>query len=89
MKKLAVLGAALVGCLLLTPSASAQPIESAVSDFGGCLAAQREGDLLLMIDESGSLQQSDPGASPRDVDTNSYAAEASIVDRCSNSIGQI
>ena len=29
------------------------------------------------------------GASPRDVDTNSYAAEASIVDRCSNSIGQI
>jgi len=62
VKKLAVLGAALVGCLLLTPSASAQPIESAVSDFGGCLAAQREGDLLLMIDESGSLQQSDPDA---------------------------
>lgn len=62
MKKLAVLGAVLVGGLLLVPSASAQPTESAVADFGGCLAAQREGDLLLMIDESGSLQQSDPAA---------------------------
>ncbi|ABG91914.1 possible Zn-containing alcohol dehydrogenase, C-terminal [Rhodococcus jostii RHA1] len=30
-----------------------------------------------------------PGRSPRDVDTNSYAAVASVADRCSNSIGQI
>lgn len=29
------------------------------------------------------------GRSPRDVDTNTYAAEAIIVDLCSNSIGQI
>lgn len=35
---------------------------SAVDRFGGCLAAQRSGDILLMIDESGSLQQSDPDA---------------------------
>ncbi len=49
----------------MAPTASAQPQdsqESAVADFGGCLASQREGDLLLMIDESGSLQQSDPDA---------------------------
>ncbi|MGC5162979.1 vWA domain-containing protein [Rhodococcus sp. DT1] len=62
VKKLAILVAVLLGCLVLTPAASAQPRETAIADFGGCLASQREGDLLLMIDESGSLQQSDPDA---------------------------
>lgn len=45
--------------LVATP-ASAAPAGAAVSDFGACLAAQRSGDLLLMIDESSSLQTSDP-----------------------------
>ena len=62
VKKLATVIIVLLGCLLITPTASAQPRETAVADFGGCLASQREGDLLLMIDESGSLQQSDPDA---------------------------
>lgn len=34
----------------------------AVDRFGGCLAAQKSGDILLMLDESGSLQTSDPDA---------------------------
>lgn len=34
-----------------------------ISRFGGCLAAQKEGDLLLLIDESGSLKDSDPSGS--------------------------
>lgn len=29
--------------------------------FGACLASQKTGDLLLLFDESGSLQQTDPG----------------------------
>lgn len=62
VKKFATLLAVLLGCLLLTPTATAQQQEAAVADFGGCLASQREGDLLLMIDESGSLQTSDPDA---------------------------
>lgn len=44
------------------PAQPAQPTTSAVSNFGACLAAQRRGDLLLMIDESSSLQSSDPDA---------------------------
>lgn len=62
VKKLATVIIVLLGCLLIAPTASGQPRETAVADFGGCLASQREGDLLLMIDESGSLQQSDPDA---------------------------
>lgn len=34
--------------------------ESAVARFGACMSAQRSGQLLVMIDESGSLQDSDP-----------------------------
>lgn len=33
---------------------------TAVARFGACLKAQKAGDMLLMIDESGSLQDSDP-----------------------------
>ncbi len=43
-------------------TAAAAPSGSAVTDFGACLASQRSGDLLVMIDESSSLQTSDPGA---------------------------
>ncbi|OYD71419.1 vWA domain-containing protein [Rhodococcus sp. OK302] len=35
---------------------------SAVEDFGSCLASQQTGDLLLLVDESSSLQISDPDA---------------------------
>ncbi|MFF0279912.1 vWA domain-containing protein [Rhodococcus aetherivorans] len=63
VKKVAALAAVLLGSLVVAaPAASAAPQQSAVGDFGGCLASQREGDLLLMIDESGSLQVSDPEA---------------------------
>lgn len=34
--------------------------DAAVSDFGGCIAGGGSGDLLLLMDDSGSLKQSDP-----------------------------
>lgn len=40
------------------PPAAAPP--SAVDDYGSCLAADRSGDLLLLFDQSSSLQASDP-----------------------------
>lgn len=63
VKKVAALAALmLVPLMLAMPSASAAPTTAAVGDFGGCLAAQQQGDLLLMVDQSGSLQGSDPDA---------------------------
>lgn len=63
VKKVAALAAMmLVPLMLAIPSASAVPTTAAVGDFGGCLAAQQQGDLLLMVDQSGSLQGSDPDA---------------------------
>lgn len=43
-------------------SSNALTGSSAVERFGACLAAQKSGAILLLIDESGSLQQSDPDA---------------------------
>ncbi|MGW6694917.1 vWA domain-containing protein [Rhodococcus sp. NPDC054953] len=57
-----VLAALLGSFALITPFAAAQPAPSAVGDFGACLAARQEGDVLLVIDESASLQASDPDA---------------------------
>jgi hypothetical protein len=54
---------ALAGALALwgfpTPSANAQP-NTGVGRYGACLAAQKTGDLLILFDESSSLQQTDP-----------------------------
>lgn len=55
----AVVAAALVAVLCASPSA-AQTGETGADRFGGCLAAQKSGQLLLMIDESGSLKDTDP-----------------------------
>lgn len=38
----------------------AQPGDGAVERFGACVAAQKSGRVLLLIDESGSLQETDP-----------------------------
>jgi len=44
-----------------TPAASVLPTDaSGLLDYGACLAAEGEGDLLLLIDESASLRQNDP-----------------------------
>lgn len=63
-------GAVLAGLVFGgAPAATAQPlaapsvgtdVRTAVDDLGACMAAQRQGDLLLLIDESSSLQSSDP-----------------------------
>lgn len=55
-----LLGACAATSVVFAPPSAAAPGGAAVSDFGACLAAQRSGDLLLMIDESSSLQASDP-----------------------------
>ena len=36
--------------------------ESALQELGACLAAEGKGDLLLLVDQSGSLRQTDPTA---------------------------
>ena len=50
---------------LLIAVAFAPPVvaltgETGVDRFGGCLAAQKSGQILVMIDESGSLKDTDP-----------------------------
>jgi hypothetical protein len=56
---------ALAGALALwgfpAPSAHSQP-NGGVDRYGACLAAQKTGDLLILFDESSSLQQTDPKA---------------------------
>jgi hypothetical protein len=55
----------LAGALMLwgfpAPTAQAQP-NAGVDRYGACLAAQKTGDLLILFDESSSLQQTDPKA---------------------------
>ncbi|TRW86211.1 VWA domain-containing protein [Mycolicibacterium sp. 018/SC-01/001] len=58
----ALLGAVVASTLQFAAPVTALTGDTAVSRFGGCLAAQRSGQLLLMIDESSSLQDTDPGA---------------------------
>ncbi|MFG1929941.1 vWA domain-containing protein [Mycobacterium sp. NPDC048908] len=55
----AVVAAALVAVIFASPG-TAVTGETGVDRFGGCLAAQKSGQLLLMIDESGSLKDTDP-----------------------------
>ena len=51
-----------VGGLGVAAAQAAGNESSAVGDFGSCLASQQTGDLLLLVDESSSLQTSDPDA---------------------------
>ncbi len=44
------------------PSVHAEPGSGGAKRFGACLASQKAGDLLLLFDESSSLQGSDPQA---------------------------
>ena len=44
------------------PSADAEPTGGGAKRFGACLASQKTGDLLLLFDESSSLQETDPQA---------------------------
>jgi hypothetical protein len=50
-----------VGSGLSSPRpAAADDKQSAIDNYGGCLVAQHQGDLLLLIDESASMKQTDP-----------------------------
>lgn len=55
----ALLAILFVSLSLATPS-TAKSGDTGADRFGACLAAQKSGQILLMIDESGSLQQTDP-----------------------------
>src|SRR6476619_1701118 len=44
------------------PDAHAEPAGGGAKRFGACLASQKAGDLLLLFDESSSLQSTDPQA---------------------------
>ena len=57
-----VLGGALALLGWSMPGAHADNKNSGASRYGACLAAQKSGELLLLFDESGSLQSSDPKA---------------------------
>lgn len=60
MKRLVIaILVAFAASLVSVPTAHAVET-TAVARFGACLKAQKAGDMLLMIDESGSLQDSDP-----------------------------
>jgi hypothetical protein len=50
-----------VACWVVATS-HAQPAGSGAKRFGACLASQKAGDLLLLFDESSSLQSTDPQA---------------------------
>ncbi len=47
-----------LGCL----AASAAAPSAGIGNFGACMNGQRSADVLMLIDESGSLRQSDPQA---------------------------
>lgn len=66
-----LLAGAVVAVAVLSPSSSAQAMPprmavassstvSAFSSFAGCVAAQGAGDLLVLMDESGTIGQTDP-----------------------------
>ncbi|GAA3031436.1 VWA domain-containing protein [Gordonia defluvii] len=48
--------------LLVGAAAHAEPADAAVSRFASCVAGQKSGQVLFLIDESLSLQKSDPKA---------------------------
>ena len=56
----ALMIAALAGWSI--PSAHAEPAGGGAKRFGACLASQKTGDLVLLFDESSSLQGTDPQA---------------------------
>lgn len=53
---------AVAGLVLLPTTPAVAKDKSAIEVFGGCLMSQKKGDLVLLIDESGSLGDTDPGA---------------------------
>jgi hypothetical protein len=56
--------AMLIGAMVgwAVPAAHAEPAGGGAKRFGACLASQKAGDLLLLFDESSSLQSTDPQA---------------------------
>ena len=58
---LAAAALALALALLPTPARADEQPTTAAGRFGACLASGKQGDLLLLVDESASLKTNDPG----------------------------
>lgn len=61
----ALLGACVIVAAVVTPAGAAETepssaADQSLQDFGACLANRGAGDLLLLIDSSGSLRETDP-----------------------------
>lgn len=48
------------GCVVLTPTAANAASDDALLNFNSCLSRGTQGDLLVVLDTSGSLKDSDP-----------------------------
>lgn len=59
-----LLGAALAGTSVAAPAAPAAPPAPAstpgLSEFGACLSGHGQGSVVLLVDQSGSMRQTDP-----------------------------
>jgi hypothetical protein len=65
LRVVAIAALALAAAVIGWPSATAGAApddNAAVNRYGGCLASQKAGDLLILVDESGSLKTSDAHA---------------------------
>ncbi|MFC7619872.1 VWA domain-containing protein [Microlunatus sp. GCM10028923] len=51
---------AVLGLVVLPATPAAAKEKSAIEVFGGCLMSQQKGDLVVLMDESGSLKTTDP-----------------------------
>ena len=71
--------------LLVGAAAHAEPADAAVSRFASCVAGQKSGQVLFLIDESLSLQKSDPKAARVAAANTRWPASA----RCSREISRI
>ena len=80
-----LLGAALAGTSAAAPTAPAAPPAPAstpgLSEFGACLSGHGQGSVVLLVDQSGSMRQTDP-------DQGRVKAATYLVDRLSSFAGR-
>lgn len=79
-----LLGAALAGTSAAAPAAPAPPAPAStpgLSEFGACLSGHGQGSVVLLVDQSGSMRQTDP-------DQGRVKAATYLVDRLSSFAGR-
>ena len=77
-----LLGAALAGTSVAAPAAPSAPASTpGLSEFGACLSGHGQGSVVLLVDQSGSMRQTDP-------DQGRVKAATYLVDRLSSFAGR-